>query len=105
MGNFFRCPRPKFKLIRDFMPILITCKFDEDQIKTAGVSLKTSFSPFKGGFLLPWQAVLIESAPKPKSSLSPIPPMIHVKLDQDWLTDLGDSIISLLKPESTLKGT
>ena len=39
----------------------------------------------------------MKSAPKPKSSLSPIPVMIHIKFDQDWPTDLGDSIISLLK--------
>ena len=41
--------------------------------------------------------VLMESAPKPKSSLSPIPLMLHIKFDQDWPTDLGDSIISLEK--------
>ena len=41
--------------------------------------------------------VLMESAPKRKSSISPIPLTIHIKIDQDWPTDLGDSIISLLK--------
>ena len=41
--------------------------------------------------------VLMESAPKPKSSLSSIPLMLHINFDQDWPTDLGDSIISLLK--------
>ena len=41
--------------------------------------------------------VSMESAPKPKSSPSPIPLMIYVKFDQDWPTDLGVSIISLLK--------
>ena len=32
--------------------------------------------------------VLMESAPKLKRSLSPIPLMIHIKFDQDWPTDL-----------------
>ena len=32
--------------------------------------------------------VLMESAPNPKSSLSPIPLMLHIKFDQDWPTDL-----------------
>ena len=41
--------------------------------------------------------VLMESAPKPKSSLSPILLMLLIKFDQDWPIDLGDSIISLLK--------
>ena len=47
----------KFKLIQDFMPALITCKFDEDWIKSEGVSVETSFSPLyvNGIFLLPWQ--------------------------------------------------
>ena len=40
--------------------------------------------------------VLMESAPKPKSILFPIPLMLDIKFDQDWPTDLGDST-SLLK--------
>ena len=35
----------KFELIRDFMPVLVAYKFDEDQIKTEGISVETSFSP------------------------------------------------------------
>ena len=35
---------PKIELIRDFMPVLVSCKFDEDQIKTEGISMETSFS-------------------------------------------------------------
>ena len=34
---------PKFELVQDFMPVLGTCKFDEDRIKTEGVSVETSF--------------------------------------------------------------
>ena len=39
----------------------------------------------------------MESAPKPKSNISHIPLMRHVKFDQDWPTDFGVSVISLLK--------
>ena len=81
------------------MPVLVIGKFDEDRIKTEGVTMETSFSP-----VCQWElsvamatTVLMESAPKPKSSISPVPLMIHIKFDQDWPTDLGDSIISLLK--------
>ena len=42
----------KFELLREFMPVLVTCKFDEDRIKTEGVRVETSFSTkfssFKG---------------------------------------------------------
>ena len=40
-----------------FYACLVTCKFDEDRIKTEGVSVETSFSPLKINerFLLPWQ--------------------------------------------------
>ena len=41
--------------------------------------------------------VLKEFAPNQKSRISPIPLMAHIKSDQDWPTDLSDSIISLLK--------
>ena len=41
--------------------------------------------------------VLMESAPKLKNSLSPIPLMLLINLIQVWPTDLGDSIISLSK--------
>ena len=37
---------PKFELFPYFMPGFVTCKFDEDQIKTEGVSVETLFSPF-----------------------------------------------------------
>ena len=37
---------PKFELVRDCMCALVTCKFDEDQIKTEGISVETS-SPYK----------------------------------------------------------
>ena len=34
----------EIKLVRDFMPVLLSCKFDENRIKMEGVSVETSFS-------------------------------------------------------------
>ena len=56
MGIFLRCPRaansvvtgpisPKFELVRDFMHVLVTCKYKKDQIKNNREKVETSFSP------------------------------------------------------------
>ena len=37
---------PKFELVWDFMHIFVSCKFDEDRIKTEGVSMQ-NFSHYK----------------------------------------------------------
>ena len=39
--------RPEFELIRDFMPVLVTSKFDEDPVKNERASLETPFSHYK----------------------------------------------------------
>ena len=39
--------RPESKLVRDFMPVLDTSKFDEDPIKNERASLETSFFHYK----------------------------------------------------------
>ena len=51
---------PKFELVRDFMPILITCKFEKDLIQNNREKVETSeFSPLyvnvNRRFLLPWK--------------------------------------------------
>ena len=58
------------------MPVLVTCKFDEDWIKTEGVSMETSFSPI----ISQWELsialatmVLMESAQKNKNQSFPHP--------------------------------
>ena len=33
--------QPEFELVRDFMPVLVTSKFDEDPIKNERSSLET----------------------------------------------------------------
>ena len=69
---------PKFELVRDFMHVLVTCKYKKDRIKTRksaniifpivsqwglSVAMEQSFDPF---------------CPKTSCSLSPIPIMLHV---------------------------
>ena len=66
-GDFSRCPRaansavlgpiwPNFKLVRDVMDVLITCKYEEDPIKNEGAKVFTTFSPLYsyGSYWLPW---------------------------------------------------
>ena len=36
--------RPEIKLVRDFMPVLVTSNFDEDSIKNEQTSMETAFS-------------------------------------------------------------
>ena len=45
--------RPEFEHVQDFMPVLVTSKFDEDLIKNERASLETPFSHCKsmGNFL------------------------------------------------------
>ena len=56
MGIFFRRSRasnsvvsgpiwPKFELVRDFMHVLVTCKYKKDRIKSNREKLETPFSP------------------------------------------------------------
>ena len=37
--------QPTFKLVQDFMPVLVTSKFNTDPIKNEHASLETAFSP------------------------------------------------------------
>ena len=36
---------PKFDLVRDFMPVLVTCKYNKDRIKSIREKVETPFSP------------------------------------------------------------
>ena len=36
---------PNFKLVRDVMDVLATCKYEEDLIKNEGARVLTTFSP------------------------------------------------------------
>ena len=39
--------RPEIKLVRDFMPVLVTSNFDDDSIKNKRASMETAFSHYK----------------------------------------------------------
>ena len=65
--------RPKFELVRHFMPILVTCKFDEVWIHSNWEKLETQFSASKvngnaQGRITPWWKVW----PGPNSNASEI---------------------------------
>ena len=122
-SHCFRCSRaansivsgliwPKFELVRDFMHVLVTCKYKKDRIKNNREKVETSFSPLRvnGGFLLPWSfdpifpkfsplrvngGFLLPWSfdpifPKTLCSLSPTPVMLHINFDQDWPTGFKD---------------
>ena len=36
---------PKFELVRDFLHVLVTCKYKKDQIRNNREKVETSFSP------------------------------------------------------------
>ena len=40
-------PRPEIKLVRAFMPVLVTNNFDDDSIKNEWASMETPFSYYK----------------------------------------------------------
>ena len=50
---------PNFELAPDFMHVLVTCKYKNDQIKNNREKVATPFSPLKpyGNFILPWKLV------------------------------------------------
>ena len=83
---------PKLELLWDFMPVLITCKFEKDLIKNnREMLLETSFLHYNQWVL--FVAMEISSdliCPKTLCSLSPTPMMLHIKFDQDWPTSLRD---------------
>ena len=84
MWVFFRCSRaansvvsgpiwPKFELVRDFLHVLVICKYKEDRIKSNREKVETSFSPLQvnGGFLLPWAPEFWSNLPQ--NPMQPIP--------------------------------
>ena len=46
--------RPEIKLVRAFMPVLVTSNFDDDSIKNEWASMETPFSHYKAmGIFIP----------------------------------------------------
>ena len=65
--------RPKFELIRDFMHVFVTCKFDKDPIKCDRENAGTPFSIICQCELSDAMVttVSIRSAPKPNAAFPP----------------------------------
>ena len=87
---------PKFELVRDFMHVLVTCKYKKNQIKNNREKMETLFSP-----LSQWAisvAMEIKSfdpiCPKTLCNLSPTPMMLQIKFDQHWPAGLRDIQVS-----------
>ena len=83
---------PKFKPVRDFMHVLVTCKYKKDRIKTTETRWRHCFPHYKsmGDFWCHGNQSFDPICPKTFCSLSPNPVMPHIKFDQDWPTRFRD---------------
>ena len=83
---------PKFELVRDFMHVLVTCKYKKDRIKNNGKKWRHRFPHYKsmGAFCCHGNQSFYPICPKTLCSLSPTPVMIHIKFYHDWPTGLSD---------------
>ena len=103
IGNLFRRSRaansvasgliwPKFELVRDFMHVLVTCKYKKDRIKTTEKRWRNRFPLYKsmGTFCCHGYQSFDPICPKTVCSLSPTQVMLHIKFDQDWPTGFRD---------------
>ena len=72
----------KFELVRNFMPVIDTCKF-EGAIKTEGATARTTFSPFKsvGPFSCHGNHSSEPICSKTICSQSPTPTMLSIKFN------------------------
>ena len=76
---------PKSEYVRDFMPVLITCKFEKDLIKHSRENMETRFPHYKSmdAFCCHGNQSFDTICPKTLCSLSPALMMLHIKFDQD----------------------
>ena len=85
---------PKFELVRDFMHVLVTCKYKKDRIKKKQQPRKDGdrFPHYKsmGAFCCHGNQSFDPICPKALCSISPTPVMLHINFDQDWPTGFRD---------------
>ena len=83
---------PKFELIRDFMHVLVTCKYKKDGIKTTEKRWRHRFPHYKsmGAFCCHGNQSFDPICPLTLCSLSPTPVILHITFDQDWPTAFRD---------------
>ena len=79
---------PKFKLVQDFMHVLLTCKYKKDQRK-GGNTIFAIISQWGLSVAMDTR-VFDPICLKTLCSLSTPPVMLHIKFDQDWPTGLRD---------------
>ena len=82
----------KFELVRDFMHVLVTCKYKKDRFKSNRERWRHHFSHYKsmGAFCYHGHQSFDPTCLKTLCSLSPTQVMLHMKFDQDWPTGLRD---------------
>ena len=103
MGIFFRRSRaansvvngpiwPQLEIVRDFMHVLVTCKFKKDRIKSNRESWRHHFPHYKtmGAFCCRGHQSFDPICLKTLCSLSPPPVTLHIKFEQDQPTGLSD---------------
>ena len=96
--NSVGCPIwPKFELVRDFMPALVTCKFEKkSDKKTTENRWRHHFSHYMliGAFCCHGNQSFDPICPKTLCNLSPNLIMLPIKFDQHWPTGLRDTRVS-----------
>ena len=81
----------KLELLRDVMPVPVTCKFEKDMFKNNRERWRHRFPIMSMGALCcHGNQSFDQICTKTLCSLSPTPVMLHIKSDQDWPTGLRD---------------
>ena len=80
------------KFVRDFMHVLVTCKYKKDRQKTTEKRWRHPFTHYKsmGAFCCHRNQCFDPICPKTLCSLSPTSLTLHIKFDQDWPTGFRD---------------
>ena len=102
------CPIwPKFKLIRDFMHVLITGKYKTIGSNRTEISWMHRFPHYKsmGAFCCHGNHSFNLICPKTLCSLSPSRVMLHIKFDKDWPTGFRDIKFESVDDDGRLRTT
>ena len=82
---------PKLELVRDFMHVLVTCKYKKNRIKSnrekGGDTIFPIISQWGLSIAMDTRVLICL---KTLCTFSPPPVMLHIKFDQDWPTGLRD---------------
>ena len=86
---------PKFELVREFMHVLVICKYKKDRIKNNREKVwRHCFPHYKAmaAFCCHGNQSFDPICPKTLCNIFPFPGpvMLHIKFDQDWPTGFRD---------------